>query len=204
MLRQTGGVRNVEGSMRVSSERPSFGQEDTVAAEVRLTDLFDSNVDDIYRFCLARSGDPEMAANATSEAFLAAARLASSGRGVEVDRPWLFTVAKRRLIDQWRASSRELRRLERLGGSQSRDLGGDLGDELPCVSAADVVQTLGSLPDRQRAALTLRYLDECSVSEVADALAIEYSAAESLLARGRRSFERAWSASGLQPEAKRG
>ncbi len=145
-----------------------------------------------------------MASDATSEAFLAAARLTSEGRGVSIDRAWLFTVAKRRLIDQWRAASRELRRLERLGWSRSRDLGGGLGDEVRCVSAAEVVQILGSLPDRQRAALTLRYLDECSVSEVAEALAIEYSAAESLLARGRRSFERAWVASGLQSDAKGG
>jgi RNA polymerase sigma-70 factor (ECF subfamily) len=189
--------------MRVASEQRPVGREDS-AAEARLTDLFDRNVDDLYRFCLARSGDPEMAADATAEVFLAAARLASEGRGVNVDRAWLFTVAKRRLIDQWRAAGRELRRVERLGVTRSRDLGGSLGDEVRFVSAAEVVQALGSLPDRQRAALTLRYLDECSVSEVAGALSIEYSAAESLLARGRRSFEQAWVARGPQPEAQGG
>ena len=187
----------------MASERQSVRREDA-AAETRLTDLFDRNVDDLYRFCLARSGDPEMAADATSEVFLAAARLASEGRGVNVDRAWLFTVAKRRLIDQWRAASRELRRLERLGGTRSRDLGGDLGDEVRFVSASEVVQALGSLPDRQRAALTLRYLDEHSVSEVAGALSIEYSAAESLLARGRRSFEQAWVTHNSQRQAKGG
>ena len=196
-------VHYVVKSMRVASERQSVRREDA-AVEGRLTELFDCNVDDLYRFCLARSGDPEMAADATSEVFLAAARLASEGRGVIVDRAWLFTVAKRRLIDQWRTASRELRRMERLGGARARNLGGDLGDEVRFVSAAEVVQALASLPDRQRAALTLRYLDECSVSEVASALSIEYSAAESLLARGRRSFEQAWVASDPQRQAKGG
>ena len=51
---------------------------------------------------------------------------------------------------------------------------------------------LASLPGGQRLALTLRYLDEYSVAEVADELDTTYSAAESLLARARRSFERAW------------
>ncbi len=196
-------VHYVVKSMRVASEQRSVGQGD-VAAEARLTDLFDPNVDDLYRFCLARSGDPEMAADATSEVFLAAARLATEARGVNVDRAWLFTVAKRRLIDQWRAASRELRRMERLRGARARNFGGDLGDEVRFVSAAEVVQALASLPDRQRAALTLRYLDECSVSEVATALSIEYSAAESLLARGRRSFEQAWVVSDPQRQAKGG
>jgi len=40
--------------------------------------------------------------------------------------------------------------------------------------------------------VALRYLDEFSVSEIADEMAIEYRAAESLLARGRRSFKKAW------------
>lgn len=197
-------VRNVVESMGVSSKRRLAERGDPVAAQVQLTSLFDHNVNDVYRFCLARSGDPEMAEDATSEAFLAAARLAANGRGNEVDRAWLFTVAKRRLIDQWRAASRELRRLERVGNSRPRHLTGDLGDDVRSISAAEVSETLGSLPDRQRAALVLRYLDEYSVSEVADALAVEYSAAESLLARGRRSFERAWAVRSSQSETKAG
>ncbi|MEM8745746.1 MAG: sigma factor-like helix-turn-helix DNA-binding protein, partial [Actinomycetota bacterium] len=47
---------------------------------------------------------------------------------------------------------------------------------------------LASLPERQRAAVVLRYVEEYSVSEVAEALDVGYEAAESLLARGRRGF----------------
>lgn len=57
-----------------------------------------------------------------------------------------------------------------------------------------VLEALSSLPDRQRAALCLRYLDDFSVNEVAESLGVRYQAAESLLARARRSFAAAYEA----------
>ena len=85
-------------------------------------------------------------------------------------------------------------RLGRIGGRASGPA--DLSDEVPVVAAADVLDALQTLPDRQRAALSLRYLEELSVAEIADELSVTYTAAESLLARGRRSFERAWQSQG--------
>ena len=153
-----------------------------------LTVLFDAHFDDVYRFCLARSGDRGVADDAASEAFLAAARLFAKGEGDAVDRPWLFVVARRRLCDHWRAERRHNRRLERLKHVS-------IQEPLPDEGGVDVdlvLTALGSLPERQRAAVSLRYLDEFSVSEVAEALEVPYRAAESLLARGRRGFAQAW------------
>jgi RNA polymerase sigma factor (sigma-70 family) len=55
-----------------------------------------------------------------------------------------------------------------------------------------VLEALRSLPERQRLALSLRYLDEHSVAEVAEALGTTYRAAESVLARARSSFATAY------------
>ena len=55
-----------------------------------------------------------------------------------------------------------------------------------------VIEVMRRLPERQRAALVLRYLDGCTVGDVADELKIEYTAAESLLARGRKNFTTMW------------
>lgn len=157
----------------------------------QLAQLFDDEFDSIYRFCLARTGDRAAADDAASEAFLAAARVFANGGGHEVDRPWLFVVARNRLVDQWRAGERHRQRLRRL--TQQRQPCDDGGDPLATTTLADqVVGALASLPERQRAALTLRYLDEHSVSEVAEQLGVNYQTAESLLARARRSFAAAW------------
>ena len=47
---------------------------------------------------------------------------------------------------------------------------------------------LDSLPLRQRAVLCLRYLDDWSTAEIAEALELSIPAVESLLARARRSL----------------
>lgn len=66
---------------------------------------------------------------------------------------------------------------------------------MPAADATDAAHdsdelaaALDALPPRQRTVLTLRYVDDWSVGQIADGLAISYLAAESLLARARRSF----------------
>lgn len=156
-----------------------------------LAQLFDSEFDAVYRFCLARTGDNTAADDAASEAFTAAARLFATGRGHEVTRPWLFVVAKNRMVDEWRSHERHQRRVRRLI-EQRQTHGGDQNPLSTSLVAERVLTALASLPERQRAALALRYLDEHSVSEVAGKLDVTYQAAESLLARARRSFATAW------------
>lgn len=170
------------------------GREGVISDSSRqgLIDLFEAHFDALYRFCLARTGDVASADDAASEAFLAAARVFAAGRGGAVDRPWLFVVARRRMVDQWRASERQRHRIERLVRLRRPEKSETVLNEAISDLSQKVVEALGSLPTRQRAALTLRYLDEYSVAEVAERLDIGYQAAESLLARARRSFAMAW------------
>ena len=154
----------------------------------RLADLFETTFDDLYRFCLAHTGSRSAAEEAASEAFLAAARTLAGGRR-EVDRAWLFVVARNRIIDGWRSAERQRRRFATLVALR-RDVEED-NDDADRLGEV-VVEVMRRLPERQRAAVALRYLDGCTVSEVAGALEIEYAAAESLLARGRRNFKTMW------------
>jgi RNA polymerase sigma-70 factor (ECF subfamily) len=156
-----------------------------------LQHLYRSEVGAVYGFLLARCGNRHMAEDLTTETFLNAADRFAQGRGDEVSGAWLMTVAKRRLIDHWRRAASQRERIERLG----RELGlvrrpepvAEAGGEAD-ETRRRVLAALESLPERHRAALTLRYLDEHTVSEVADLLGLGYQAAESLLARARRGF----------------
>ena len=66
--------------------------------------LFDGNVEMVFGFLVARCGDRAVAEDLTGETFLAASRQFESGLGSQVNRSWLLTVARRRLIDHWRRS----------------------------------------------------------------------------------------------------
>ncbi len=161
-------------------------------ARQRLADLFDTEFDSIYRFCLARTADPAAADDAASEAFLAASRAFADGRGADIDRPWLFVAARNRIIDQWRSNERQRDRIKKLVQLRRPEWAEPNGADGASDIADHVLAALSSLPERQRLALTLRYLDENSVAEVAEQLGATYTTAESLLARARRGFAAAW------------
>jgi len=151
--------------------------------------LFDEAYDNIFRYCLIRTGSRSAAEDIASATFVDAARTAAANEGSCPDVSWLFMVARRRLIDHWRGAERHRKRLRRIVDWRAVE---DRVDPEGDPAANLVHEALASLPDRQRALLTLRYLDSCSVAEIADEFGLTYRAAESALARSRRSFLAAW------------
>jgi RNA polymerase sigma-70 factor (ECF subfamily) len=116
---------------------------------------------------------------------MAAVRELRRGRRVDAAIPWVYGIARHKLIDHYRRQERR----ERLAGG---------GPAEQCVDASengardDLLEALDSLPAAQRAALVLRHADGCSVPEVAEALGRSIEAVESLLARARVGFRRAY------------
>ena len=147
-------------------------------------------------------GTAGVAEELTQETFLTAVRVLRSGQPVAAPLPWLFGIARHKLLDYYR---REARRAAtplvsweewRDGGSESG--GFDLGTA-PWAEEGWRERTLTALaavPVTQRQALALRYLDGLSVPEIAAALGRSVHAVESLLARGRAGFKRAYAAAG--------
>lgn len=171
----------------------TLGRNEADPLRATLKSLFDAEFDAVFQFALARSGDRAVADDVAAETFLDATNALVNGSEKAIGRGWLFVVARRRLIDHWRKTERENNRFARLLelDPQHREIGRN-DDHHNDGSTDSVIAALRSLPERQRAAIALRYLDEYSVTEIATAMEIEYRAAESLLARGRRSFINAW------------
>ena len=158
----------------------------TGSGEGALVDVFERHVDEVFRFALARTGSRSVADEVTSEVFLAAARRVAARPDDIVEIEWLIGVARNRIIDEWRRRQRDDRRRERAALERPAE---------PVPSSPDqerVLRALRSLPHRQRACITMRYLDEMGVAEIADQLEVSYRTAESLLARGRRNFRLAF------------
>ena len=148
-----------------------------------LAAMYRSALPRVYGLLLDRCGSPDLAEELTAQTFEAAASKARRGELSDVTIPWLFVVAKRRLVDHWRALSARERLQDRLMSLPTKELPTSPRSENPEISAA-----LDGLPSRQRLVLTLRYIDEMSVSEIAEGIGMTYRATESLLARARRSF----------------
>jgi RNA polymerase sigma-70 factor, ECF subfamily len=144
----------------------------------------------VYGFLLRRcGGNVAVAEDLSQEVFFAVVRDLRKGRHVEASLPWLLGIARHKLIDQFRRQVRS----ERLFTVGAEVAIGDLPLDASGEDARErAIDALGAIPASQRAVLVLRYLEGFSVAEIAGALNRSVEAVESLLARGRASFKRAY------------
>lgn len=149
-----------------------------------LTMLYRSHAPQLFGVVYGRCGDRYVAEEILAQTFEHAAAHFTRGHGHDVTGAWLMTVAKRRLVDHWRRSRRGRDLVTRLSGRLD-DHGSPPSVDPQLWAAVD------SLAPNQRAVLVLRYVDDWSIAEIAEGLEMSYQAAESLLARARRSLRMA-------------
>jgi RNA polymerase sigma-70 factor (ECF subfamily) len=168
----------------VVSEQPTTDAD----AEHRLVALYDESMADVYGYLRRRCASAAVAEDLTSETFLAAAHAVRRGTVPDLSVAWLVRVARNKLVDHWRRAEREQRRLALTDGDT--DDGMDQWDaRLDAVVARD---TLAGLAPQHRGVLTLRYLDDLAVSQIAECLDRTVGATEVLLVRARRAFRAAY------------
>ena len=155
--------------------------------------LYDTALPQVYGYLRSRCGRPEVAEDLTAETFLAAVDAARSGRTIEV--AWLIGVARHKLADHWRRQARDERNLRAVAMDPT-----SAPRELDPLDASVAAATLAGLPTQHRVALTLRYVDDLPVSEVAALLGRTVHATEGLLVRARRAFRAAYPATGEQED----
>jgi RNA polymerase sigma-70 factor (ECF subfamily) len=153
--------------------------------------LYDTALPHVYGYLLSRCGRVPLAEDLTAETFLAAVDAVRRDDPPPLSTAWLVGVARHKLVDHWRRQGREERGLRSAGEAQQD---GDPWDvHLDALQARD---TLERLAPQHRAALTLRYLDDLPVLDVADVLDRTVHATEALLVRARAAFRRAYAKEG--------
>ena len=157
-----------------------------------LSQIYDDALPEVYRYLRGRCGSVELAEELTSATFLQAATTAAARPHQPLTVGWLITVARHKLVDHWRRMAVAERALTVVDGGVD-DIEEPWDAVLDQTVAAD---TLARLSARHRSALTLRYLDDLSVSECAELLDLTVHATESLLVRARAAFRSAYEASG--------
>ncbi len=124
-----------------------------------------------------------------SETFIGVLTGLSGFRGDEdALRAWVFTIAHRRLVDDWRRRGRRPQVTDDDALLEER-LGGDVEDDvLVRVGTADVHRLCDGLPTDQRAVLLLRVLADLTVEQVAQVLGRSVGSVKALQRRGLRSL----------------
>ena len=155
--------------------------------------FYDHALPHVYGYLVTRCGQSALAEELTAETFLAAVDAARRDDAPQVGMPWIIGVARHKLADHWRRHARHERNLHLLADSAGAP--GETGGPGEWDAALDAIlarQTLGELAPQHRAALTLRYLDDLPVPEVAALIGRTVHATEALLVRARAAFRRAY------------
>ena len=127
--------------------------------------LFDRFHDEIYRFATRRIGDPiagqDAAAETFADAFRALPRFKQTGVPFEA---WLYTIARRRIVDQVRTRARhdhaEL-------SSDDLAMPSSTGHEASVVDTMLLRAVIARLPDGERDVVELRFMEDLDVEQTA-------------------------------------
>jgi RNA polymerase sigma-70 factor, ECF subfamily len=155
-------------------------------------ELYDDALPHVYGYLARRCANAATAEDLTAETFMAAvAALHNSnnnGNRIDLNPPhlntaWLIGVARHKLIDHWRRTERRKEELAELWDDMAID---DPIDAIIEVSTANAV--LAALAPTHRAVLTLRYIDDLTVGDVATTIGRTVHATEALLTRAKAAF----------------
>lgn len=167
----------------------------TFADERALRAWYDETAPRVFAYVLLHcGGQVDLAEEVTQQVFADAfaPRTRYDGRATTVT--WLCAIARHKLADRYRAQVRQ-RRLLAAAQAEAVEARDDLGRvELRHA----VVAALERLPRDQRSALIMRHVDGMSVPEIAEWLERSVHATESLLARARGGFRRAYGVVGVE------
>jgi RNA polymerase sigma-70 factor (ECF subfamily) len=150
--------------------------------------FYDRAFDEVYRYlCRAVLGDRALAEDLTQETFAAVVVSVRAGHAELQSMPWVIGIARHKLIDHYRRSASEQRRMALVwvGGDGAADQQLDVLDGAAPGRVADLLRELSSA---HRLVLALRYVDDLSVEEIARAMGRSVHATESLLVRARRAL----------------
>ncbi len=148
--------------------------------EAWFTELYSAHYEEIFRYCVRRTGDAEASSEVAQEVFVIVWR-----RRADVPRhalPWLYGVARRLLANHWRAQRLRPNGLP-LGDI---DFGHDEDRQDRLAAIADLHASMALLPEIDREIIRLIGWEELTIAEAAVVLGCSRGTAAVRLYRARR------------------
>lgn len=162
-------------------------------SEAEFRRLYEANRVAVHAYFTGRTGSPQQAADLMQDVFLRVWRHLDKLRGLPEDRQraWIFTVARNLSVDA--------HRLERTRAGTEQVLAREPARAQPSASTAVIAaervtvvgETIRSLPEPQRLALTMAAAGGMTSAELADALGVPAGTVRYRLSLARRAVAEA-------------
>jgi len=149
--------------------------------------LYDEHVDRIYRFVFFKVSNEQLAQDITSETFTKLWKEISLDKEVRSPSGFLFRIAKNLIVDHYRAKDQNPINLDNL--DTVLDKGQDVaGQAVQNDDMREVRLALSKLTEDYRIAVSMYYIEQEPISEVAKALGKSQGATRVLIHRGMKQL----------------
>jgi RNA polymerase sigma-70 factor, ECF subfamily len=154
--------------------------------------LYDLYATRIYRFVFFKVANREEAEDITSEVFLKAWNYVGEKKKIESFSGLLYKLARNSVIDLYRSKTRQTETLSYDGDEEGLDVGDNgkwesaLGNKL---ETQKIIQGLQKLKQEYREVVTLRYVEELEISEIAEIMSKGQMAVRVTLHRGLKKLK---------------
>lgn len=148
--------------------------------------LYDMYIDRIYRFVFFKVSGHEEAEDVTSDVFLKVWHHINEGKDIKSFSGLLYKTARNSIIDLYRSKSRQENPLllsELDDESKVGDNGQWYEDMETMLSVKDTVSAIKKLKQEYQEVLTLKYIDELTIDEIAQIMEKKKTAVRVLLHR---------------------
>ena len=146
----------------------------------RVSRLFETHHEALYRYLVRLSGDADIAADVAQETFV---RLFEQPPNAQIERAWLFKVGTNLVFERARTAARRQRLLD---GAGERTMADPPADPHDLAVASDqrrvIVAAIATLSEKERMAVLMRE-EGFSHLEIADAVGTTTGSVGTLLAR---------------------
>ena len=148
--------------------------------------LFAEYSDVIYRLCLYKTSDQNIASDLTQECFLRLWRALTSQKPIEKPKQYLYQIARNLVIDHYK-------KMKSLSLDKLGEDGFDPADEqvnvgLPAEIAL-LKQAIESLEEDYKDVIYLRFVEDMGVGEIAEALKLSPNLVSVRLNRGKKKLQ---------------
>lgn len=159
-----------------------------MSPEEQLIKAYDDYADAIYRFCVYRVYNQELAKDLTSETFTKTWDYMAKGNEVKNTRALLYRVARNLIIDNSRKKKEES--LDKLIEDQGESVAGWLDNQVERADAALAIAKLDLLSREFREVIALRYLEGYGPKEIAEILGTSVTLVSVRLNRALRKLNK--------------
>ncbi len=175
----------------------------------RFLTIYQTYVDEIYAYLLARSGlEPQTAEDLTQETFVAVYQGLNRFRGLCSERTWVYRIARNKLTDFYRGRYKKAMEGMSLDDERAFDISDERADTDRLLAnlheSRRVAGSMRALPEHYRMTLVLKYVEGLSVREIACLAQKNEKSVENTLRRAKAAFAKRYLAlggGGIQNEA---